>query len=227
MVLKKSNCEVNSGNTMRIHHYNHCVRPTHTADHGIVKHAFLDDAWNVDENESSEIDELLSEYIDDGGILAKRSTSEFLHSSSDVIYSLNKRKRWLISDEVVRTIHLVDCYKTDKNGNVVARERIEELPFRLSLLERLLIPQTDKLAAVRLPKPDCVAYYDSVRGPENATILPKRRYSFFPDLRKNVNKCEAGNKENVRVKNCNGHNRHYRGVQRRDEFCRKDSGQDR
>ncbi|XP_041349512.1 uncharacterized protein LOC121368833 [Gigantopelta aegis] len=226
MVLKKSNCEVNSGNTMRTNYYNNCIRPTHCADHGIIKYHLVDDHTQArGDNEDMEMYKLLSEFIDDGGISAARFEWDRFYNSSDVVYSLNKRKRWLISDEVICTINRTDGYKIDQSGDIVPSDVMQELPFRLVLFERSLIPQA---ALTRRNHADCVAYYDSLGCPENSTIFPtsKNETSYFSDLRKNVNRCKTDYKNNVYVRN-DAHNRHYRGIQRRDQLCRKDVEEDR
>ncbi|KAL5013892.1 hypothetical protein ScPMuIL_008162 [Solemya velum] len=198
MVLKRSKLALNTGNTIRPRLF--LSNTSHCRQHGVCK--FL---LRVEPSEDSAayvlappdphtptILDTLRRYVPDGGMRHTNNLTEV------VFYSLNKRKRWLLPDLVVRG----------------ARELpVASDHFRLTMVERSLMPSWVRYAnfkdnfflrtpvhcrswhvpdtkfychkiGVGLLNADCVRYTDSAgqREPER----PNHTFAYFSDLRRNA-----------------------------------------
>ncbi|XP_046563170.1 uncharacterized protein LOC124272076 [Haliotis rubra] len=189
MVLKKSNCSLNSGNSLKVRYYDKAF--IGTRDHLITKVYINRIIQPADfEEQNANILSISDEYVQDGDLAIQHN----FHGP--VVFSLNKRKRWLLRETVAKTI----CY--------MAEENCEE-DFKITLVDNVHLCN----GYTYFMNPNiavCREYWDSHNIQPHVT--PRKDASFITDLRKRGKRKEEEGKVTRRRKY---HNKHFRAIQRK------------
>ncbi|XP_072038265.1 uncharacterized protein [Amphiura filiformis] len=128
------------------------------------------------QDEIKAICEEFSNYVDDGGLEPSSGSIETardsawnawsgIYASTDIPYSLNKRKRWLLAEELQR--------------NICAVNNLENLDFKTVLVERDLTMSNG--CPRRATRPDCVRVCES--HTDRPEVLPNQKYALASQLR--------------------------------------------
>ncbi|XP_046353213.2 uncharacterized protein LOC124133049 [Haliotis rufescens] len=190
MVLKRSNCSVNSGNTLRVRY--HRQRYAGSRDHLLSKFYMNGIIQPADfEEQNANILLTSDEYVQDGGLAIQQNFHYPL------VYSLNKRKRWLLRETVTNTIR------------DMAEETCEE-DFKITLVEYVHYGNPIFLSrSIAM----CCEYWDSHNVQPHVTA--RKDASYITDLRKLGKSEEEEGKVTRRRKY---HNQHKRGIQRKEKL---------
>lgn len=188
MVLKRSNCSVNSGNTLRVRYH----RQSYAGSRDHLSKFYMNGIIQPADFEEQNANILLTsdEYVQDGGLAIQQNFHYPL------VYSLNKRKRWLLRETVTNTI----CY--------MAEETCEE-DFKITLVEYVHYGYPIFLSRTIAM---CREYWDSHNVQPHVTA--RKDASYITDLRK-LGKSEK--EEGKVTRRRKYHNQHKRGIQRKEK----------
>ena len=202
MVLKKTNCHgVNSGNTMRKRYFTPLQQKYQAQTTHVIKYLYNIQLVSPNPNDGKtwEVDAAKS-YFDDGGLAhTGPHRGWFMRSMFPVCYSMNKKRRWLLEDVIAEAVH---------------DEELAKEPFKVTLVRRAV--PCYELSRLGYLYSNVTHYYDSHMPARMATS--NHAFSLRQSLLQkgsNKQKEELDKRSKCRLKRCQGHNQHFRGVQRK------------
>ncbi|XP_076448403.1 uncharacterized protein LOC143285080 isoform X2 [Babylonia areolata] len=195
MVLKKTNCPAtNSGNTMRKRFLQSIYQKQIAGRAHVIKCVHNIRVTNPGDGDCWEVDTAKG-YIDDGG-LSHCVPTHAMHFGHRELYSLNKKKRWLLDDIVADAVHDED----------LAAE-----PFKVTLVHRL-VPCHDTGHYNSMYR-NVTHYYDS--HSTVPVLKPTSSRSTRTGFIQKVTSWEKNTNSRSQRKKRPDHNKHFRGIQRK------------
>ena len=197
MVLKKTNCPaVNSGNSMRKRLYQqvfqrHVSQLTH-----VIKHRLN---ISMRDGRMQEV-EVARTYVDDGNLASCCRVVFYTFPQYAELYSLNKKKRWLLKDVMT---------------DAICGDFLSEESFKVSLVHRNIPHDCNKRA---LSIQCNVTYYCDNHLTTRIVTANGNAASTRLSLIQKGNKPQSvcvGKKHWHKVKRRQNHNQHSRGIQRK------------
>ncbi|XP_013401831.1 uncharacterized protein LOC106167576 [Lingula anatina] len=202
MVLKRSKQGLNTGCSMpKVGPWvsvQKCWRQHHTSEYkgGYIIKEILTRLFSDDrEDYHREIEGEFTDIIQDGGLRLNAR-----YNGLDVLYSLNKRKRWLLPGTVKEAISDADAQEVEKSKLTL---------FERSTYSSMISPRRNRFIA------DCIGYHDSKR--KFPSTYPKSKRSYITDLRRNGmarNSVGKTTRDRMKEKRKNNTLRKIRGAQR-------------
>ena len=219
MVLKKSKHGVNSGNTFHFGKQAQLNQVRYGKDQNVVIKSFPTRGRSTTFEDADKINKKIvdesSTFINDGGL--EYQTTErarafhyniwmnFHNNITSMKYSLNKRKRWRIPEQIK------DCIENKQMEDTVN-------DFKVTLVERKTMKTCENFESRFEIQNDCVSYYDTKW--QEGKVKPKKKYSFETDLKYKGKQKEKKETKGDQKKSRTRRTQHSRGVQRRSQIGR-------
>ena len=152
-----------------------------------------------DKKEQQEIIEAAKAYIDDGCLAScVQNGTRWFHTYTD-IYTLNKKKRWLLKDVV---------------EDAVSEDSLAEEAFKVSLVHRV-VPCDDHVSTQNRTC-NVIHYFDSHSSARTVAANSNSTATKFGLMHKANKDSDNLDSKNLRqLKRRRNHNQHFRGVQRK------------